>query len=170
MSKFSSMCAGPYMISSDTTYSCSRIDEIKAPLHMSLTSLRLGTSDSIIPSVQFCSHLLNDGAQMNLSNSVDEDAFQGGIVSDDSWSECSEFTRDDDDLSVSSLSDMEDSAFEVLKTGAINDGEGGVMELDDSSLLEPLDFRAPSEFNSSGIRCDDWDLLRPALLRLMYIR
>eukprot|EP00566_Odontella_aurita_P022619 CAMPEP_0113575848 /NCGR_PEP_ID=MMETSP0015_2-20120614/27936_1 /TAXON_ID=2838 /ORGANISM="Odontella" /LENGTH=141 /DNA_ID=CAMNT_0000479153 /DNA_START=164 /DNA_END=585 /DNA_ORIENTATION=+ /assembly_acc=CAM_ASM_000160 len=140
------MSAEPNMVPSDTTQSCSRIDETKAPLHLSLTSLRPGTSDSVIPSVEFFSQPLinnnNATTQVSkLSTSADEDAFQGGIVSDDSWSECSEFTRDDDDLSVSSVSDMEDSTFEALKTGVSDDGVEGAMELDDVSLFEPLDFR-----------------------------
>eukprot|EP00566_Odontella_aurita_P022973 CAMPEP_0113600256 /NCGR_PEP_ID=MMETSP0015_2-20120614/42607_1 /TAXON_ID=2838 /ORGANISM="Odontella" /LENGTH=135 /DNA_ID=CAMNT_0000508495 /DNA_START=164 /DNA_END=567 /DNA_ORIENTATION=+ /assembly_acc=CAM_ASM_000160 len=134
------MSAEPNMVPSDTTQSCSRIDETKAPLHLSLTSLRPGTSDSVIPSVEFFSQPLinNNNATTQVSKLSTN---QGGIVSDDSWSECSEFTRDDDDLSVSSVSDMEDSTFEALKTGVSDDGVEGAMELDDVSLFEPLDFR-----------------------------
>eukprot|EP00567_Pseudictyota_dubia_P004769 CAMPEP_0197448604 /NCGR_PEP_ID=MMETSP1175-20131217/18174_1 /TAXON_ID=1003142 /ORGANISM="Triceratium dubium, Strain CCMP147" /LENGTH=168 /DNA_ID=CAMNT_0042980419 /DNA_START=246 /DNA_END=752 /DNA_ORIENTATION=- len=152
---------------------CSHADETRMRLNLPKAAIRAAVTDKAGPSSTECSSGERDNETtkaMALSIIVEDDLFHGGIVSDDdSWSEHPKTTPDDDDLSISAISEMDEATSEALRSSFDASNGDRIMEVEDDALLEPLDYRVLPESKGAIIQGDcDWELVRPALMRIMY--
>uniref|UniRef100_A0A7S4HRM9 Uncharacterized protein n=1 Tax=Odontella aurita TaxID=265563 RepID=A0A7S4HRM9_9STRA len=101
--------------------------------------------------------------------STSGDVFQGGIVSDDDtscWELADNIIDDENQSNATAGVDLLDD-----EVRPIDDGEECMdEEMEEMMSLEPLDYRTPPRYESFIQNTNDWELMRPMLLKIMYTR
>jgi len=149
---------------------CNRVDEERMPLHLTKATLTVTTQEAVPSSAEFNSRNTDDDTieAMTLSMTVEEDLFHVATIADhDSCSEHSEILHDDD-LSISAFFEIEESKCRSLRSSHDSHDFDRTMKIEDETLLEPLDYRVPLEPKGTIQSDCDWELMRPALMRIMY--